>query len=118
MRKAEQLAHQGKEFERRREMPRSPPAVADERIFDIFELAEDAIQERVNLPSGQVIDALRDEAAVELDDLIGGAMLLVQASDAECRAESMITAGGQDAPKRHVDMRFNRTPSRRKDVEE
>jgi hypothetical protein len=60
MRKAEQLAHQGKKFKRHREMPRSPPAVADERIFDIFELAEDAIQERVNLPSGQVIDALRD----------------------------------------------------------
>jgi len=118
MRKAEQLAHQGKKSERHRETPRSSPAVADECIFDIFELAEDAIEERGDFPSGQVVDALRYEAAVELDDLIGGAMLLVQASDAECRAESMITAGGQDAPERDVDMRFNRTPSRRKDVEE
>jgi hypothetical protein len=67
MRKSEQLAHQGKESERHREMPRSSPAVADECIFDIFELAEDAIEERGDFPSGQVVDALRYEA----DDALG-----------------------------------------------
>jgi len=70
-------------------MARSPRAVADECIFHVFELAEDAIQDRGDLPAGHVIDALRDETAVELDDLIRGAVLLVQPSDAECRAELM-----------------------------
>src|SRR3981081_2712319 len=113
-----QLAQHGKELERQDEMPRSPPAVPDECIFHIFELAEDAIQKRGDLPSGQVIDALCDEAAVELDDLIGAAVLLIQASDAEPCAELMITAGGQDAAEGDVDMRLDRTPLRWKDVEE
>ena len=56
-------------------MARSSRAVADECIFHVFELAEDAIQDRGDLPAGHVIDALRDETAVELDDLIRGAVL-------------------------------------------
>ena len=58
-------------------MARSPRAVADECIFHIFELAEGAIQDRGDLPPGQVVDALRDETAVELDNLIRGAVLLL-----------------------------------------
>ena len=49
-------------------MARSSRAVADECIFHVFELAEDAIQDRGDLPAGHVIDALRDETAVELDE--------------------------------------------------
>ena len=99
MRKPEKLAQQGEEFERGREMPRSPPAVADECILDILEFAEDAIEKRGDLTSGKIIDALGDKAAVEFDDLLDGAVLLVQASDAERSAEPMIAAGGQDAAK-------------------
>src|SRR3954454_16357281 len=99
-------------------MARSPRAVADECIFHVFELAEDAIQDRGDLPAGHVIDALRDETAVELDDLIRGAVLLVQPSDAECRAELMIAARGQDTAEGDIDMRFDRSPFRGKNIEE
>src|SRR5215208_4913585 len=96
-------------------MARSPRDVANECIF-VFELTEDAVQDRGDLPAGHVIDALRDEAAVELDDLIRGAVLLVQPSDAERRAELMIGARGQDTTKRDIDMRFDRSPFRGKNI--
>ena len=77
-----------------------------------------AIQLRGNLPAGHVIDALRDETAVEFDDLIRGAVLLVQPSDAERRAELMIAARGQHTAEGDVDMRFDRSPFRGKNIEE
>ena len=79
-------------------MPRSPPTVADECILDILEFAENAIEKRRDLTSGKIIDALDDKAAVEFDDLLDVAVLLVQASDAERSAESMIAGGGVRTP--------------------
>ena len=74
--KAEQLADQRKEFKRDREMPRSPATMADECILDIFELAENATQKIGDLPSGQIINALCDEVAIDLHDFPGSALLL------------------------------------------
>ena len=51
--------------------------MADECVFHVFELAENAIQNRGDLPARQVVDPLRYETAVELDDLIRGAVLLL-----------------------------------------
>src|SRR4051794_16100019 len=116
MRKTEELSEERYEFERHREMARSPRAVADECIFHVFELAEDAIQDGSDLPPGQVVDAQRDETAVELDNLSRSAVLLVQPSDAERRAELMIAARGQDTAKGDIDMRFDRSPFRGKNI--
>ena len=99
-------------------MARSPRAMADECVFHVFELAENAIQDRGDLPARQIVDPLRDETAIQLDDLIRGAVLLVQSSDAERRAELMIAARGQDTAEGDVDMRFDWSPFRRKNIEE
>ena len=57
-------------------MARSPRAMANECIFHVFELAKGAMQDRGDLPAGQVVDALGDETAVKFDNLFRGAVLL------------------------------------------
>src|SRR4029078_10534495 len=99
-------------------MARSPRAMANECMSHIFEFAKGAIQNRGDLPAGQVVDALGDETAVKFDNRFRGAVLLIHPSDAERRAELMIAARGQDTAKWDIDMRFDRSPFRRKNIEE
>jgi hypothetical protein len=54
MGKAERLAQHGNEFERNGKMSRPAGAMADEGVFDIFELAEDPPEELRDLLPGQV----------------------------------------------------------------
>jgi hypothetical protein len=60
---------------------------------------------------------VRREQAIELDDLIGRARLLVQAANAESGAKPEIGAPREDAAEGNVDVRFDRAPFRWEDVE-
>src|SRR5262249_60849091 len=75
--KAERLAQQRNDLQWNGKMPCPARTVADVGILDIFEVTEDPPQQRGDLPSGQVIHAVRREQPIELDDLIRRARLLI-----------------------------------------
>ncbi len=92
--------------------------MTDVGVLDVFELAENPAQQHCDLPPGQIVDAVRREQAIELDDLSGRARLLVQAANAQDCAKLEIRPPRKDAAEGNIDMRFDGAPFRGEDVEE
>src|SRR6266566_6231723 len=61
---------------------------------------------------------MRREQPVELEDLIHRAPLLVQAANAEESPKFEVGSPGEGTAERNIDVRFDRAPFRRKDIEE
>jgi hypothetical protein len=92
MSKAIQVPQNWKEFERSRNISRSPGTVADKCVLDVSELIEDSMEKLRNLTAGQVVYAVRQELTVEVQNLVSGQFFLVHAPDAERRPQPEISA--------------------------